>query len=104
MLIWQPRVINDNLAVRMQSLVDLARFPIPKDDIARACTRGNVSAVWGKANRTGVTRDGMPRESLLLVLLETSIGVVYEDLVVERLTCEVFPWAGSVGCLASVGC
>jgi hypothetical protein len=89
MLVGQPRMIDDNLLVSVQSLQDLASLPVPEDHVSLSVTAGYETSVWREPDGTSVTSDSMTGESLFSVLSE-SVGRVYEDLVVERLSGEPF--------------
>ena len=91
MLIGQPRVVDDDLLVRMQSLQDLASLPVPEDHVPLPVTTGYETSVWRESDGTCISGNGMTSESLLSVLSE-AIGRVDEDLVVERLRREPFFW------------
>jgi hypothetical protein len=88
-LVRQPRVVDDDLLVRMQSLQDLASLPVPEDHVPLSVTTGYETSVWRESDRTCISGNGVPRESLLSVLSE-AVGRVDKDLIVERLGREPF--------------
>lgn len=50
----QPKMINDNLLMRLESLDEFAFGVVPKDDVARSVAGGDVTTVWGESDRAGV--------------------------------------------------
>lgn len=90
MLVRKPDVVDDHLLVSVaQPLDNLARLEVPKDDLSTARTARDVSAVGAETDLASVPGDSVARESLLLGLLEGAVGVVDQDLVVERLAGKV---------------
>lgn len=93
MLVWQPHMVDHNLFVRMQTLGNLARLPVPEHDISRASTRRNVLAIGRKVDGASVSCHSVARKAFLLVLTEVAVRRVDEDLVVQRLARKVLVWA-----------
>ena len=85
---WQPLVCNDDLVVRLQPVLDASRLPVPEDDPAAGVTTRYPPPIRREPNLRGVACNAMPCKPLLAVLAEV-VGVVDENLVVERLRCEI---------------
>ena len=111
MFIRQPHVVNHNLVVRLESLDNPARLPVPEHHITRSRPGRDVLAIRRESKLTSVPRNGVTREPLLLVLPKVAIRGVHEDLIVERLARDklVCKLAGCwtldspLGCLATDG-
>lgn len=92
-------MVDDDLLMGVQPLQDLASLPIPEDHVTLTVTARDEPTVRRETDRTGITGDGVPCETLFPILSET-IGRVDEDLVVQRLTGEPFfcTQSGCGGC------
>jgi hypothetical protein len=75
-------MINDNLLMRSEPTSDLSSLPIPENDISTPSSTRNVFPIRTETDITSVSSDCMSCESLLLCLLERSIGGVDQDLVI----------------------
>ena len=84
---------NDHLRMTPQPRLDPPRLPIPAHDVALAVPAADPFTIRRKPDLARVARNGVAREPLLAVLPEV-VCVVDEDLVVERLSGEVFLWRG----------
>lgn len=91
MLVRQPGVIDDHFLVGIaQPFDNFARLEVPEDNLSTSRTTRDVSPIRTESNLTSVTGDRVACESLLLGLLERTIGIVDQYLVIEGLTGKVF--------------
>ena len=70
MLVGQPDMIDDHLFMRPETLDNLARFPIPENDITTSSTTRDVFPIRTESDITSVSGGGVTCESLLFSLFE----------------------------------
>ena len=87
----KPLVGYDNFLMGSQSRFDSPGLPLPEYYISFSVTATYPFSVGWKPNLAGITRNRMPSKSFLTILTEI-IRTIYQYLVVEWLSSEIFFW------------
>ena len=89
-LVRVPLAADQDLVVRLHLLHYLARLPVPEPQVPFRVARHQVPAVWRKAWLTRIAGHHVSLEDLFVVLAESILRAVDQDLVVQGLAGQPF--------------